>query len=97
MAERGPILVVDDEPEIVQFVSGVLEDEGFDLMTAADGREAVDKAAEQRPALVVLDLMLPRLDGVGVAAELHERYGENLPILMISADHNGRNKAKQFN
>ena len=88
------VLVVDDEPEIVQFVRGVLEDEGFAVATAANGREAVAIAAKERPGLVVLDMMLPRLDGDGVAAELRRMYGD-VPILLITADGRAEEKARR--
>ena len=89
------ILVVDDEPGIVQFVRGVLEEEGFDVTTAADGVRAVEVAAGRAPDLVVLDMSLPRLDGVGVAAELRRRHGEDVKILLITADGRAAEKAQQ--
>jgi DNA-binding response OmpR family regulator len=86
------ILVVDDEPEIVQFIGTALEDEGFDVTTAGDGRRAVDLANEQAPDLIVLDAMLPRLDGQGVAAEVRRVHGD-IPILLITADGRAPEKA----
>lgn len=86
------ILVVDDEPEIVQFIGDALEDEGFAVSTAADGEEAVDMAVQQRPDLIVLDMTLPRLDGNGVAAAIRRLYGD-LPILLITADSRAEEKA----
>jgi DNA-binding response OmpR family regulator len=89
------ILVVDDEPEIVQFIGLALEDEGYAVSTAADGEEAVEAAARQRPDLVVLDMGLPRLDGQGVATELRRLYGE-IPILLITADGRAGEKAARM-
>jgi DNA-binding response OmpR family regulator len=88
------ILVVDDEPEIVQFIGGGLEDEGFDVMTAADGHRAVELAARRRPDLVVLDMRGPDLDGDTVADELRSLYAE-IPILLITADGKAEEKARQ--
>jgi len=86
------ILVVDDEPGIVQFIRGVLEDEGFDVNTAADGQEAIEAMHKERPDLIVLDMGLPRLDGDGVAAEMRRVHGD-VPILLITADGRAHEKA----
>ena len=86
------ILVVDDEPEILQFVGEALLDEGFSVSTAADGQQAVEVAARHRPDLVVLDMRLPRLDGEGVARELRRLHGD-VPILLITADGHAGEKA----
>ncbi len=79
----GPVLVVDDDPKIVQLVRAYLEREGFSVATAADGRAALATVRERRPRLVVLDVMLPELDGVSVARLLREE--SDVPILMLSA------------
>jgi two-component system, OmpR family, lantibiotic biosynthesis response regulator NisR/SpaR len=86
------ILVVDDEPEIVQFIGDALQDEGYAVATAVDGQEAVELASRRRPDLVVLDMTLPRLDGQAVAAEIRRLYGD-LPILLITADGRAQEKA----
>ena len=88
------VLVVDDEPEIVQFVSAVLEDEGFIVTTAADGQQAVEVARKAPPDLVVLDMMLPRLDGAGLAKELRRLQGD-VPILLMTADGSAAEKASR--
>ncbi len=77
------ILVVDDDPKIVNLVRTYLEREGFRVATAPDGRAALRGIAEERPALMVLDLMLPELDGVDVMRRVRE--DSDLPILMLSA------------
>jgi DNA-binding response OmpR family regulator len=78
-----PILVVDDDPKIVSLVKTYLEREGFRVITAGDGRSALQAIAESQPALVVLDLMLPELDGFALMRIIRER--SQLPIVMISA------------
>ncbi len=83
MANRDLILVVDDDPKIVALVRAYLARAGFDVITATDGREAVRIARERRPRLVVLDLMLPEVDGYGVARQL--RAEGDVPILMLTA------------
>ena len=77
------ILVVDDEPKIVQMVRGYLEKEGYQVATAANGREALLVAREQLPDLIVLDLMMPELDGWGFMR--HHRQERNTPIIMLTA------------
>jgi DNA-binding response OmpR family regulator len=88
------VLVVDDEPEIVQFVTSALQDEGFEVVSAANGRQAVDAAARDRPDLVVLDMMLPRLDGQQVAQGIRRLHGD-IPILLVTADGQVRDKAQR--
>ncbi|HEX6548356.1 MAG TPA: response regulator transcription factor, partial [Candidatus Dormibacteraeota bacterium] len=77
------VLVVDDEPQIVQVVRDYLEHSGFAVLTAVDGRSALERARREKPDLVVLDLGLPQLDGLDVARELR-REGP-LPIIMLTA------------
>ena len=81
-----PILVVDDDAKIVRLVRTYLERDGFSVVTAADGPAALDAIERHRPALVVLDLMLPELDGRAVvrAVRRDDEAGAT-PILIISA------------
>jgi len=81
-----PILVVDDDAKIVRLVRTYLEREGYRVITAGDGPAALDAIETQRPALVVLDLMLPELDGRAVirAVRRDEEAGST-PILVLSA------------
>jgi two-component system, OmpR family, response regulator ResD len=83
---RGPmttILVVDDEPKITRLVRDYLESAGFAVISAGDGPEAVMRARTERPDLVVLDLGLPRLDGLDVTRRL--RQDGDVPIIMLTA------------
>jgi two-component system OmpR family response regulator len=63
MTERGRILVVDDEPSITDFIQLGLSHEGYEVATAADGRQGLRAVDEFKPDLVILDIMMPRLDG----------------------------------
>jgi len=78
-----PVLVVDDDLKIVNLVRTYLERDGFRVATAADGLAAIAKARELQPQLVILDLMLPGLDGFAVMRAI--RSGFPVPILMLSA------------
>jgi len=77
------ILVVDDDPEIISFVRRGLAYEGYEVDTAADGSEALAKAREKEPDLVILDIMMPGIDGIEVSKRL--RQGGDVPILMLTA------------
>lgn len=78
------ILVVDDDEAILDVVSDVLRLEGYQVEIAIDGAEALEKVEHSRPALVLLDMRMPRLDGWGFARVLQER-GIRLPILVMTA------------
>jgi two-component system, OmpR family, response regulator ResD len=79
----APILVVDDDPKIVALVRTYLERERYPVVTAADGRAALEAIDELRPRLVVLDLMIPKIDGLAVIRRARE-LGD-VPILVLSA------------
>ncbi len=84
MAKR--ILVVDDEVQLVEMVKIRLEANGYEVLAAYDGQEALDKTREEKPDLIVLDLMLPKLDGYKVCRmiKFDEKY-KNIPIILFSA------------
>jgi len=83
MPSVARILVVDDEPKIVQLVRDYLERAGFAVSTARDGHEALMRARQERPDLIVLDLGLPQLDGLEVTRRLRRDSG--VPIIMLTA------------
>ena len=84
------ILVVDDEPQIRRVVRNMLTPESARVLEAANGREAVDLAAAQRPALIVLDLGLPDMPGLEVCREI--RSWSDAPIIVLSARHSDQEK-----
>ena len=77
------ILVVDDDHKIVELAKMYLEKDGYRVITAFDGRTALDLARHQKPALIVLDLLLPEIDGRDVCRTL--RAESNVPIIMLTA------------
>ena len=89
-APQDTILVVDDEPQIRRVLRHALESAGTRVVEAADGRQAVDLAAAMRPALMVLDLGLPDLQGQEVCREI--RHWSTMPILVLSARHSDQEK-----
>ena len=83
---KQKILVVDDEPEAVELVEFNLREAGFDVITAADGNEALKAARGQLPALIVLDVMLPEVDGLEVCKLLkRDAVTATIPIIMLTA------------
>ena len=90
------ILVVDDDPHVRRAIQWALEDEGFSVSTAEDGRQALDEAAASPPALVVLDITLPILDGYQVADALRAAAPNGLPILAVTGDGQAPQKAARL-
>ena len=84
-AGNGTVLVVDDEPTIVEVVSRYLERAGYETFGAEDGPEALRLAEDGDPDLIVLDLMLPGIDGLEVMRQLHERPGTPVPVILLTA------------
>ena len=84
-AAPAKVLVVDDEPTIVEVVGRYMERAGYETFTAADGPEALSQAALHRPDLVVLDLMLPGIDGLEVMRQLHEGPGPRTAVILLTA------------
>ncbi|MBI5014718.1 MAG: response regulator transcription factor [Deltaproteobacteria bacterium] len=80
---EGPILIVEDDRNTAALVAAYLEREGFDTVRAHDGREGLRLALEREPSFVILDLMLPGLDGMEVCRELRRR--SDVPILLLTA------------
>ncbi len=80
------ILSVDDEQDVTRLVAFHLRRAGYDVMTAANGREALDAVRERRPTLILLDLMLPDIDGFGVCEILRGQPDTaTIPIILLTA------------
>jgi len=77
------IMVVDDEPDTVDLVKLVLETEGFEVMTAYSGSECLMKLDKEKPDAVLLDIMMPEMDGWEVFKKIREKYSE-LPVAMLT-------------
>lgn len=80
------ILVCDDEPYILMALTDAVEMEGYDCVTATNGREALQKAREERPDLIMLDIMMPYMDGFEVCRELKaDAATRDIPVIMLTA------------
>ncbi len=88
------VLIVDDEPELREALQDLLELEGYAVHCAGDGAEALEHVKATRPRLIILDLMMPRMNGYEFMAEL-ERHDlrQDIPILVLSADKSAQDKA----
>lgn len=86
MSSPGPILVVDDDPSIREMLVLILETRGFDVRQAADGMKALERARAEPPSLILLDLMMPGMDGFEVleAMRRHEKWSD-IPVIVITA------------
>lgn len=79
------ILIADDEKDIVDLISMYLEREGYETVGARDGLEALEKITGEKPDLVVLDIMMPKLDGHSLNIKLKENPGtKNIPVIIIT-------------
>ena len=84
--EQKTILIADDEVDIVETLKFVLETEGFNVITAYDGEEALKSAKEFMPDLMLLDVMMPKINGYKVSRLLKfDKKFQNIPILMVTA------------
>ena len=88
------ILVVDDEKLLVKGIRFNLENEGYDVITGSDGMEAVELAGSENPDLIVLDLMMPRLDGLEACGKIREF--SDVPIIMLTAKADDMDKLLGF-
>lgn len=101
MPRRPMVLVVDDEPDIRRLVGDALRLEGYQVRTAGDGQEALQRVAEERPDLILLDLMMPVMDGrqfcrlLARAPSRAERPAR-IPVILLSADRRLREQAEEL-
>jgi DNA-binding response OmpR family regulator len=80
------VLIADDDRDIVRFVALNLRLEGFDVVVANDGQDALDMALDVRPSLILLDTMMPRMDGYEVCSRLRDqRPDAQIPVIMLTA------------
>ncbi|TMB54912.1 MAG: response regulator transcription factor [Chloroflexi bacterium] len=92
MKNQPLVLVADDEPRITKLVAITLNDEGFRVVTAGGGEEALRKAEEMRPDIVLLDVVMPDLDGIEVMRQLRE--WRPVPVILLTAKGSTADKAK---
>ncbi len=95
-ARQGLVLVVDDNPDILQTLGLCLSTEGYRVLMAANGKEALDILERERPSVILLDLMMPVMDGWQFVVELEQRGRRDVPLLILSADRAVQGHAQQL-
>jgi adenylate cyclase len=84
--DKKKILIVDDEPELVEMLKIRLEASGYDVISASDGEEGLKRAEKEKPDLILLDIMMPGMDGLVVLARLRNNLETNfIPVIMLTA------------
>jgi len=100
-ASQKKILVVDDEPDVRNFLAACIEDAGFNVETATDGIDALEKIQANIPDLMTLDMVMPRKSGISLMRKLRDNEEwANIPVIVITAhahDELGSDDIKQFN
>ncbi|MEM9366086.1 MAG: response regulator transcription factor [Planctomycetota bacterium] len=91
--DRTRVLLVDDDNEIIQTVSFALEEEGFDVIVARDGNQAVALAERESPELMILDMMMPKRSGFLVLEKLRRTDELPIPVIMITGNEGQRHQA----
>jgi CheY-like chemotaxis protein len=95
MNQKPKVLIVDDEPFNLDYLEQELEELNYELITASNGREALDKIQSHSPDLVLLDLQMPVLDGFAVLAQLKaDNELRNIPVIIVSAANDSRSIVK---
>lgn len=77
------VLAVDDEEDILRLIEIKLKKAGFEVLTARDGQEALEKALAEKPDLMLLDVMMPRRDGYSVVSEVKRQLGTEAPVIIL--------------
>ena len=92
------VLVVDDDPDILEALSEILEAEGFEIKRARNGKEALERLQPEAPDLILLDLMMPVMDGWEFAQRMRQREPAiaRIPLIVLSADRNVGSKATEI-
>ena len=94
--ERRAVLVVEDDLDLLGLVELVLESAGHPVMTAREGAEALDKIGQEMPAVILLDMKMPGMDGWEFARIFRERYDQQAPIIVLTAAEDAPQKAEEI-
>ena len=95
MSQKPKVLIVDDEAFNVDYLEQALEDSNYQIITASNGKEALDKIQSEQPDLVLLDLMMPILDGFAVLAQVKaDQVLRDIPFIIISSEHDSKSVVK---
>ncbi len=85
MSDPHTVLIVDDEESLVKVLERKFKEEGIEVLTASNGREGLDTALSEHPDVILLDIMMPEMDGFDVMRHLQEDdWGKNVPIILLT-------------
>jgi DNA-binding response OmpR family regulator len=91
-----PVLVVEDDPDLLAVMELILVEAGYRVRTATDGRAGLASVADEMPALILLDMRMPRMDGWEFAREFRARHGRSAPIVVVTAAEDARRRAEEI-
>ena len=95
-AAGASVLVVEDDPDLLALVEMVLEDAGYRVRTAPEGRAALRAVEAEMPAVILLDMRMPGMNGWDFAREFRSRHGRACPIVVVTAAENARRRAEEI-
>jgi CheY-like chemotaxis protein len=95
MDTPSDVLIVDDDLDLTKAERTILEAAGYTVRCARNGREALAAVAQKMPAVILLDMLMPDMDGWDCAMELRARYGRNVPVVIVTAAERARERAEQ--
>lgn len=90
------VLIVDDDPDMLDTTEEALVARGYRVVTAKNGQEALQRVAETRPQLILLDMRMPVMDGWAFARAFRERYGRTIPIVVVTAAEDSKLRADEI-
>jgi CheY-like chemotaxis protein len=96
MNERTGVLVVEDDPDLAGVVRDILASVGYAVDVARNGLDALAQVERHMPAVIVLDMLMPVMDGWQFAREYHARYGHRSPIIVVTAAEHARQRAAEI-
>lgn len=94
MKRRNDILIVDDDADMVEVIEMVLRAAGYATRAARNGLEALEQVGDAMPALILLDILMPVMNGWKFADELRARYGDSVPIVVVTAAEHAHSRAE---
>lgn len=96
MTRRPSVLIVEDDPDLLALIETFLAESGRRVRTAAEGRAALARVAEEMPGLILLDMRMPGMNGWDFAREFRARHGAGCPIVVVTAAENARRRAEEI-
>ena len=95
-SEAEAVLVVDDDAELLKMVEILLDEAGYRVIMATEGQEALEKVAQEMPAVILLDMKMPGMDGWEFARQFRARYKRRVPIVVLTAAEDARKRAEEI-